>query len=102
MNHRAVTIAGQVISTAIQRGSFRAAELEFSTEISASTRSRILRQLEADGWLQRPADTPQSSIWQAGPKAKELGDMSVTALERADDPILSQKPVYTIEYRLTG
>lgn len=88
MEHRAAAVASRALKLALTEGSFKAADVTrpLSRPPSPATVTRVLRQLEADDWLER--DTPRSSIWRAGFQAKALGDMSDRALDDA-----SREPV---------
>lgn len=82
--HRAAQVAARAIRLAILQGAFTSGEVTrgLDTPPSKATVRRVLRQLEADGWLQRSSDN--SPIWRAGREARVLGDMSSSARERAD------------------
>jgi DNA-binding HxlR family transcriptional regulator len=78
--HRAASVASEAIQLAISRGSFKGSEIQ--SDVSEATRTRVLRQLEQDGWLTRSVS--QSSIWRAGEKAKSLGSMTPAAIEKSE------------------
>lgn len=82
--HRATHVSQEAIRRAIADGSFKAPEMtaRLSSVPSRQTVTRILRQLESDGWLEREA--PNSSIWRAGPKCRSYGRMSESAEHRAE------------------
>lgn len=86
VSHRGTHVAQEAIRTAVVEGSFKApdvtARVEFGEQPSRQTVTRILRQLEADDWLER--ETPNSSIWRAGPKARLFGDMDERAEAAAE------------------
>ncbi|SDG45117.1 helix-turn-helix domain-containing protein [Halorientalis regularis] len=84
MSHRATAVASRAILLAIQEGAFRATDVrrDLDDPPSASTVTRVLQQLEEDGWLGRNADG--SDIWRAGFKARTHGDMSDAARSAAD------------------
>lgn len=79
IEHRAAAVASEAIRLAISRGSFKSPEID--TDVSEATRTRVLRQLEQDQWLTR--DVPQSTVWRAGKRSKELGAMPNEAQEQA-------------------
>lgn len=81
--HRSTQVAGRAIQLAIRDGSFKAPDVTalLSDPPSRPTVTRILQQLEADGWLERTE--PNSSIWRAGPLARRLGEMDETAKQSA-------------------
>jgi hypothetical protein len=83
-DHRATRVAARAIRLAILEGAFTAAAATRGLEDAPSdaTVRRVLRQLEADGWLQR--SSKESPIWRAGREARMLGDMSTSARDRAD------------------
>lgn len=88
MEHRSTAVAGRAIKLAVTEGSFKASDVTqpFTHEPSPATVRRVLRQLEADDWLER--DTDRSSIWRAGTLARTLGDMSERSAKRAErEPI---------------
>lgn len=82
--HKAAAAASRAIKLAITDGSFKASDVQrrFARPPSSSTVTRVLRQLEDDGWLQRESE--DSSIWRAGIQARMLGEMSDRALTDAD------------------
>lgn len=82
--HRSTQVAGRAIRLAIRDGSFKAPDVTalLSDPPSRPTVTRILQQLEDDGWLERTE--PNSSIWRAGPVARRLGDMHEAALAEAE------------------
>jgi len=84
--HRASATAARAIRLAIAEGRFQAEDVRrgLSDPPSASTVTRVLRQLEASDWLQRGRD--ESSIWRAGPNARVYGDMGDAAVEKAETP----------------
>lgn len=82
--HRATRVASRAIRLAILQGAFTSDDVtrDLNDAPSKPTVRRVLRQLEADGWLQRSSD--ESPIWRAGREARVLGDMSSSARDRAD------------------
>jgi DNA-binding IclR family transcriptional regulator len=84
VEHRSAQATGRAIRLAIHDGAFKAPDVTecLSTPPSRQTVTRILRQLEDDGWLERTE--PNSSIWRAGPVARRLGEMSEPALQQAE------------------
>jgi len=84
MGHRSTAVAATAIRLAIEYGGFRARDLRRACDDppSESTITRILRQLEENGWLDRRVE--KSDFWRAGLKAKTFGDMDERALEVAD------------------
>jgi len=86
MGHRATAVAGRAVELAIREGVFTAEDVRRGLDEppSQSTVTRVLRQLEADDWLERTAET--SSLWRAGPTARLLGDMDQRAREAAERP----------------
>lgn len=84
VEHRTTAAASRAIQLAIQQGSFRVEDLRrrLTNAPSESTLTRILRQLEADGWLHRRRE--KSDIWRAGFKARTHGDMCESALVSAE------------------
>lgn len=86
--HRSAKVASRAVRLAIREGSFKSPDVTgiMTDPPSRQTVTRILRQLEADGWLMRTDS--KSSIWRAGPLARRLGDLGDTARQQADrDPI---------------
>ena len=86
MHHRSAAVASRAIELALREGAFRANDVRRGLDEppSESTTTRVLRQLEADGWLTR--ETDRSDIWRAGLQARSLGDLSDAAVEAADEP----------------
>lgn len=88
MEHRAAAVASRAIQLALTDGSFKVADVRRGLDDppSGATITRVLRQLEADDWLERRSS--KSSIWRAGTQARMLGDMSEGALDAAErDPV---------------
>jgi DNA-binding HxlR family transcriptional regulator len=84
MEHRAAAVASRAVKLALTEGAFKAGEVRrgLARPPSKATVTRVLRQLEDDGWLQREVEG--SSIWRAGFQARALGDLSERAIEAAD------------------
>lgn len=84
--HKGADTAARAIRLAIQEGRFTREDVRrgLSDPPSASTITRVLRQLEESDWLSRTE--AGSSIWRAGMSARALGDMSDRALEAANEP----------------
>lgn len=74
MTHRSAAIAGEAIRLALQNDRFSASDVRAGVEDppSRQTISRVLAQLEADGWLARRDAAPRT--WAAGDLAREHGD----------------------------
>ena len=91
--HRATAVASRAILLSIQEGTFRVSDIRRGLDEppSPSTVNRVLRQLEADGWLTRTRK--ESDIWRAGMKARTHGDMGSGARDRANrDASISGEP----------
>ncbi|WP_340100555.1 hypothetical protein [Salinibaculum salinum] len=82
--HRATAVAARGIELAIREGIFYSNDVYSGLDEppSQSTVTRVLQQLESEGWLER--DVSESSLWRAGTKARILGDMSESAKRKAD------------------
>jgi hypothetical protein len=86
MYHRSAAVASRAVELSLREGAFRANDVRRGLDDppGESTVTRVLRQLEADGWLTR--ETEGSDIWRAGLQARSLGDLSEAAVEAADAP----------------
>ena len=84
--HRAAAAAARAIRLAISEGRFTAEDVRRGLDDppSDSTVTRVLRQLEAEGWLSRTGE--RSSLWRAGLQARTYGDLSERALDAAQEP----------------
>lgn len=82
--HRSAAVATRAIRLAILEGAFTVVDVRRGVDDPPTERTvrRVLRQLEADGWLQRTSE--ESPIWRAGRQARMLGDMSESARTQAD------------------
>jgi hypothetical protein len=82
--HRSAAVAARGIELAVRDGIFYSCDIRKGLDDppSQSTITRVLQQLESDGWLER--DTSDSSLWRAGTKARILGDMNESTIRLAD------------------
>lgn len=90
--HRGAEVASNAIRLAISRGSFKASDVTQALKNeppSKRTVTRILRQLQYEGWLRR--ESPNSSIWRAGTMCEHLGDMDEETLNRAEREPIGRK-----------
>ncbi|QZP39206.1 hypothetical protein [Halobaculum magnesiiphilum] len=74
MSHRAAAVASEAIRLALINKRFSAADVRAGVDDAPSrqTVSRVLAQLEADGWLARRDKEPRT--WLAGDLAREHGE----------------------------
>lgn len=82
VDHRSTKIASRAILEAIEFGQFKAPRIcrHMTDPPSRQTVTRILRQLESEGWLERDVD--RSSIWRAGPIIQSLNLETSTVRNR--------------------
>ncbi|WP_340100557.1 hypothetical protein [Salinibaculum salinum] len=91
--HRSAAVAARGIELAVRDGIFYSGDVGKGLDDppSQSTITRVLQQLESEGWLER--DTSGSSLWRAGTKARILGDMNESTIRLADrEPRGSDNP----------
>ena len=72
----------EVIEVLTKEGKFKISELNFD-ESQRHTVRRVLKNMERQGFLRR--ETEHAKIWRAGPRAKELLDLSERARVLADE-----------------
>lgn len=77
--HSGAALAARAIWTATSFERFKTTQIRTEGGVSAREATRILEQLERDGWIER-ADR-ERSIWQAGPMIRRLDEMG-------DHPVL--------------
>lgn len=76
MHHRATHVATTAIELVVARDEVEAADVleRLDEGVSASTVTRVLQQLEQDGWLAR--DGQRAKVWKPGTQAYVFADLT--------------------------